>query len=117
VEAFSATLRNQVDLTTLSEQLIAVVQETMQPTFVSLWLRPSVPVARLASRAGELCADMLSFIAARFEHASTDDERIELMLRYAPAMLELEKTIARTARRQRRQRRRNSTIEGSNANV
>ena len=38
--AFSATLRNQVDLNTLSEQLVAVVQETMQPTFVSLWLRP-----------------------------------------------------------------------------
>jgi hypothetical protein len=39
IEAFSATLRNQVDLNTLSEQLVAVVEETMQPTFVSLWLR------------------------------------------------------------------------------
>ncbi len=29
-----------VDLSTLSEQLVAVVQETMQPTHVSLWLRP-----------------------------------------------------------------------------
>jgi hypothetical protein len=38
--AFSATLRNQVDLNQLSEQLVAVVEETMQPTFVSLWLRP-----------------------------------------------------------------------------
>lgn len=37
---FSATLRNEVDLATLSEQLIAVVQETMQPASVSLWLRP-----------------------------------------------------------------------------
>jgi len=36
---FSATLRNEVDLTTLSEQLGAVVEETMQPTHVSLWLR------------------------------------------------------------------------------
>jgi hypothetical protein len=41
IEAFSAMLRNQVDLNTLSEQLLAVVQETMQPTFVSLWLRPA----------------------------------------------------------------------------
>ena len=41
IGAFSATLRNQVDLNTLSEQLVAVVQETMQPTFVSLWLRPT----------------------------------------------------------------------------
>ena len=39
LEAFSATLRNKVDLTELSEQLVAVVQETMQPTSVSLWLR------------------------------------------------------------------------------
>jgi hypothetical protein len=41
IEAFSATLRNQVDLNQLSEQLVAVVEETMQPTFVSLWLRPT----------------------------------------------------------------------------
>jgi len=39
--AFSSTLRQEVDLDTLSEQLIAVVQETMQPAHVSLWLRPS----------------------------------------------------------------------------
>lgn len=38
--AFSATLRNEVDLSHLSEQLVAVVQETMQPMHVSLWLRP-----------------------------------------------------------------------------
>jgi len=37
--AFSATLRNEVDLSQLSEQLVAVVQETLQPTQVSLWLR------------------------------------------------------------------------------
>jgi len=33
------TLRSEVDLNQLSEQLIPVVQETMQPRFVSLWLR------------------------------------------------------------------------------
>jgi len=37
--AFSATLRNEVELDQLREQLVAVVQETMQPTHVSLWLR------------------------------------------------------------------------------
>ncbi len=37
--AFSATLRNEVDLSQLSEQLIVVVQETMQPANISLWLR------------------------------------------------------------------------------
>ena len=39
--AFSTTLRNEVDLDQLREQLVAVVQETMQPSFVSLWLRKS----------------------------------------------------------------------------
>lgn len=37
--AFSATLRGECDLTELSEQLVAVVHETMQPSHVSLWLR------------------------------------------------------------------------------
>jgi hypothetical protein len=35
------TLRNEVDLTELSERLITVVEETMQPAHVSLWLRPA----------------------------------------------------------------------------
>ncbi len=37
---FAATLHNEVDLSQLSERLITVVQETMQPMHVSLWLRP-----------------------------------------------------------------------------
>lgn len=37
--AFSSTLRNEVDLSQLSEHLLTVVEETMQPAHVSLWLR------------------------------------------------------------------------------
>jgi hypothetical protein len=37
--AFSTTLRNEVDLEQLRTQLIAIVNETMQPGHVSLWLR------------------------------------------------------------------------------
>jgi hypothetical protein len=39
MEAFNATLRNEVDLSQLREHLLNVVQETMQPAHVSLWLR------------------------------------------------------------------------------
>ena len=40
--AFNATLRGEVDLSQLSEQLLSVVEETMQPTHVSLWLRQGI---------------------------------------------------------------------------
>ncbi len=41
LSAFGATLRTETDLGELSEHLISVVQETMQPSHVSLWLRQS----------------------------------------------------------------------------
>ncbi len=43
--AFSARLRDQVDLATLTGDLLAVVDQTMQPTRASLWLRPQASSA------------------------------------------------------------------------
>ena len=40
IQAFSGRLRQQVDLDTLTAELLAVVDQTVQPTRVSLWLRP-----------------------------------------------------------------------------
>jgi hypothetical protein len=40
--AFSASIRDEVDLENLSESLLKIVQETMQPERVSLWLRDKV---------------------------------------------------------------------------
>jgi hypothetical protein len=56
IEVFGARLRQQVDLDTLTAELVGMVEQTMQPTSVSLWLRPSVSAShnqgsRAASRA------------------------------------------------------------------
>jgi hypothetical protein len=40
ITAFSGRLREQVDLATLTAELLAVADQTMQPTQASLWLRP-----------------------------------------------------------------------------
>jgi hypothetical protein len=44
--AFSTTLRQEVDLDQLRQQLLAVVEDSMQPSHVSLWLRPPEPARK-----------------------------------------------------------------------
>jgi hypothetical protein len=43
LEDFSAQLRNETDLDALSDDLVGVVKETIQPAHASLWLRPDTP--------------------------------------------------------------------------
>jgi hypothetical protein len=52
IAAFSTRLRDQVDLTTLTGELLAVVDQTMQPTRASLWLRPQRPPSTIALPSG-----------------------------------------------------------------
>jgi hypothetical protein len=40
IEAFSTRLRDEVDLDTLSAELVTLADQTMEPTMLSLWIRP-----------------------------------------------------------------------------
>jgi hypothetical protein len=51
IQAFNDRLRQQVDLDTLTGELLAVVDQTMQPSQASLWLRPPRIVSRAANHA------------------------------------------------------------------
>jgi len=51
IEAFAAGLRDQVDLDSLTAELVAAVDQTMQPTKASIWLRPQeAPTRRLRTK-------------------------------------------------------------------
>jgi hypothetical protein len=44
VAGFSSRLRQQIDLDSIGGDLVQIVDDTVQPTAVSLWLRPAVTV-------------------------------------------------------------------------
>jgi hypothetical protein len=46
LDVFSVNLRNETDLDALSSDLVGVVRETVQPTHVSLWLRPDTALKK-----------------------------------------------------------------------
>lgn len=48
----SATVRDEAALNKLAVRLVAVVEETMQPAHVTLWLRPAATLRRLAADPG-----------------------------------------------------------------
>jgi hypothetical protein len=60
MEAYTERLRDHLDLDALTAELLAVVDHTVEPTRLSLWLKPEVPLAghspavgrRLSGRAG-----------------------------------------------------------------
>ena len=54
LQAFSARLRDNVDVKRLRDEMLAVVQETLQPAHLSLWLRPpEAPAQRHPRRTPE----------------------------------------------------------------
>jgi hypothetical protein len=53
IEVFSARLRDEVDLDTLSAEVLTVVHQTMEPTTASLWLRPTAGGTSQPTRTGQ----------------------------------------------------------------
>ncbi len=51
--------------------------------------------------AADLASQMLSFLASMYENASSDSERLDIIMRYASVMRDLQRTINKAAYRRR----------------
>jgi hypothetical protein len=72
VAAFGAGLREEVDLDELSNRLLVVIEETMQPEFVGIWLASDSLSAALADeKAGEKATGISGIIAQIFQEESS----------------------------------------------
>ena len=47
LEAFNTRLREETDLDPLTDGLVGVVREAMQPAHVGFWLRPPLSVSKV----------------------------------------------------------------------
>jgi hypothetical protein len=66
LESFSARLRDEIDLDSLSGELREIVLSTMQPAHISIWLRPqATPAAAAGAMAGTAPARSRPEAAAR----------------------------------------------------
>ncbi len=80
IEAFTATLREEIDLNHLSDRFLTVIQQTMQPYSVSLWTRTTNEQQK-QSGSMELIkvADADSLIAYVLGHSGTlEIDRLQL---------------------------------------
>jgi hypothetical protein len=79
IAAFSGRLREQVDLDTLTAELLAVTDRTVEPTTVSLWLRPQAE--RLAPPVDAYASTFLVVLGLERLGAGSAQDRGQLQYR------------------------------------
>lgn len=80
IEAFTATLREEIDLAQLRERLLTVIQQAMQPSTLSLWIRLPSDESRHVNPAEQVTlADDDPFMAYLLTHPTSQEiERLSL---------------------------------------